>query len=393
MAAPSTSASAAAPASSAFPLAAAARFPRVSSASVSSSTRALALAERRRLSEVGGGDRSVAAGRRSFHGLVPAHALSAGDDDAGGFMQSLRWELSSRVHRSHEKFVASAHVFAKKGLATKGMDILTALERYKYDIRKSWLVFVGRQSIKREADIFHPAKKEEAFGTKRCSKLLLQLGALPCCTMAWLSFAQTAQASEGTNLNMVYEVGELFELGIQLSYLLILLGLLGAGTFFVIRQVLVRRELDLSAKDLQEQVRSGDASATEYFELGAVMLRRKFYPAAIKYLQQAIQKWDRDEQDLAQVYNALGVSYKRDNKLDKAIQQFEKAVELQPGYVTAWNNLGDAYEQKKDLKSALKAFEEVLLFDPNNTVARPRRDDLKQRVGMYKGVPVKSEKR
>ncbi len=91
----------------------------------------------------------------------------------------------------------------------------------------------------------------EAFGTKRCSKLLLQLAALPCCTMAWLSFAQTAQASEGTNLNMVYEVGELFELGIQLSYLLILLGLLGAGTFFVIRQVLVRRELDLSAKDLQ----------------------------------------------------------------------------------------------------------------------------------------------
>ena len=96
---------------------------------------------------------------------------------------------------------------------------------------------------------------------------------------------------------------------------------------------------------------------------------------------------------VGQVYNALGVSYKRDNKLDKAIQQFEKAVELQPGYVTAWNNLGDTYEQKKDLKSALKAFEEVLLFDPNNKVARPRVDDLRQRASMYKGVPVKSEKR
>nr|XP_025876395.1 tetratricopeptide repeat domain-containing protein PYG7, chloroplastic isoform X5 [Oryza sativa Japonica Group] len=293
-------------------------------------------------------------------------------------MQSLRRELSSGMHPLRENFVALVHVFAKNDLTTKGMEILAAMER---------------QSIKSEADTFRPAKIQEAFGMRRCSKSLLQLGTLPCCTMAWLSFAQTAQASEGTNINMVYEVGELFELGIQLSYLLILLGLLGAGTFFVIRQVLVRRELDLSAKELQEQVRSGDASATEYFELGAVMLRRKFYPAAIKYLQQAIQKWDRDEQDLAQVYNALGVSYKRDNKLDKSIQQFEKAVELQPGYVTAWNNLGDAYEQKKDLKSALKAFEEVLLFDPNNTVARPRRDDLKQRVGMYKGVPVKSEKR
>lgn len=55
------------------------------------------------------------------------------------------------------------------------------------------------------------------------------------------------------------------------------------------------------SSEFQEQVRSGDASATEYFELGAVMLRRKFYPAATKYLLQAIEKWDGDDQDLAQV--------------------------------------------------------------------------------------------
>ncbi|XP_057793528.1 uncharacterized protein LOC131010134 [Salvia miltiorrhiza] len=209
-----------------------------------------------------------------------------------------------------------------------------------------------------------------------------------CSSVSWLALAQVARASEEVRANAVYEVGELFELGIQLSYLLLLLALLGAGTFFVIRQVLVRRELDLSAKELQEQVRSGDASATELFELGAVMLRRKFYPAATKYLLQAIEKWDGDDQDLAQVYNALGVTYIRDGKTDKGIAQFQNAVKLQPGYVTAWNNLGDAYEKTNDLKSALKAFEEVLLFDPNNTVARPRRDDLKAKVDMYRGVPV-----
>ncbi|KAK8651652.1 hypothetical protein V6N13_141241 [Hibiscus sabdariffa] len=209
----------------------------------------------------------------------------------------------------------------------------------------------------------------------------------------WLISAQPANASEISSGDAVYEIGELFELGIQLSYLLLLLGLLGVGTFFVIRQVLVRRELDLSAKELQEQVRSGDASATELFELGAVMLRRKFYPAANKFLLQAIEKWDGDDQDLAQVYNALGVSYIRDGKLEKGISQFETAVKLQPGYVTAWNNLGDAYEKKKDYKSALKAFEEVLLFDPNNKIARPRRDALKDRVEMYKGVPIKSKDR
>lgn len=215
--------------------------------------------------------------------------------------------------------------------------------------------------------------------------------ALSCGAMSWLSSAQIAQSSEMIKFDPVYEISELFELSIQLSYLLLLLGLLGAGSFFVIRQVLVRRELDLSAKELQEQVRSGDASATECFELGAVMLRRKFYPAANKYLLQAIEKWDGDDQDLAQVYNALGVSYIRDDKLDKGIAQLETAVKLQPGYVTAWNNLGDAYEKKKELKSALKAFEEVLLFDPNNKLARPRRDALKDRVKMYEGIPVKSK--
>jgi tetratricopeptide (TPR) repeat protein len=81
----------------------------------------------------------------------------------------------------------------------------------------------------------------------------------------------------------------------------------------------------------------------------------------------------------------------RDGKLEKGITQFETVVRLQPGYVTAWNNLGDAYENKKDYKSALKAFEEVLLFDPNNKVARPRRDTLKEREKMYEGVSVKSK--
>lgn len=216
--------------------------------------------------------------------------------------------------------------------------------------------------------------------------------AFSCVPICWLLSAESAFANENVRINAIYEVGELFELGIQLTYLLLLLLLLGVGSFFVIRQVLVRRELDLSAKELQEQVRSGDASATELFELGAVMLRRKFYPAANKYLLQAIEKWDGDEQDLAQVYNALGVSYVLDGKIDKGLQQFQNAVKLQPGYVTAWNNLGDAYEKKKEYKLALKAFEEVLLFDPNNKVARPRRDVLTDKVKLYKGVALKSKK-
>ncbi|MFS7912514.1 putative tetratricopeptide-like helical domain superfamily [Helianthus anomalus] len=243
------------------------------------------------------------------------------------------------------------------------------------------------QACRREMGTFQTAKIADV------QKNLIRMSVFSSGSMAWGKPAAAAAASQQLKMNPVYDVGELFELGIQLSYLLLLLGLLGVGTFFVIRQVLVRRELDLSAKELQEQVRSGDASSMELFELGAVMLRRKFYPAATKYLLQAIDKWDGDDQDLAQVYNALGVSYVRDGKTDKGISQLETAVKIQPGYVTAWNNLGDAYEKKKEYKSALKAFEEALLFDPNNTVARPRRDALKEKVQLYKGVPLKSKQK
>ena len=78
--------------------------------------------------------------------------------------------------------------------------------------------------------------------------------ALPSAAISLLASSEVAFAGTDFKIDPVYEVGELFELGIQLSYLLLLLALLGVGTFFVIRQVLVRRELDLSAKELQVMV-------------------------------------------------------------------------------------------------------------------------------------------
>jgi tetratricopeptide (TPR) repeat protein len=55
---------------------------------------------------------------------------------------------------------------------------------------------------------------------------------------------------------------------------------------------------------------------------------------------------------------------------DTAIAEYEKAVELQAGYVTAWNNLGDAYEATKQWRKALEAYQTVLQYAPNNKVRR-----------------------
>ncbi|KAI3861899.1 hypothetical protein MKW92_016362, partial [Papaver armeniacum] len=162
-------------------------------------------------------------------------------------------------------------------------------------------------------------------------------------------------------------------------------------TFFVIRQVIVRSELDLSAKELQEKIRSGDASATEIFELGAVMLRKKFYPAAIKYLQQAKKEFDRHTSTSESTHFTFFFLF-----LSSALYMYVSKplfCRFTMPLVLATSVMRSSRRESinlKDLKDALKAFEEVLLFDPNNKLALRRRDALKERVQMYKVIPMKS---
>lgn len=57
------------------------------------------------------------------------------------------------------------------------------------------------------------------------------------------------------------QVAEGLEAPVQLLYLLTLLGFLAAGAYLVVRQVLIRRELEEAAKVLGERIRTGDAAA------------------------------------------------------------------------------------------------------------------------------------
>lgn len=58
-------------------------------------------------------------------------------------MQSLRGELSAGLRPLHETFVALIRLFGSKGYATRGLEILAAMEKLNFDIRKAWLVLVG----------------------------------------------------------------------------------------------------------------------------------------------------------------------------------------------------------------------------------------------------------
>lgn len=82
---------------------------------------------------------------------------------------------------------------------------------------------------------------------------------------------------------------------------------------------------DESAKQMGERIRAGDATAEEYFEMGSIMLRKKVFTQAVRNLKLAAQMWEGDQEDLAQIHNALGFGYLSTDRLDEAVVEFNKA--------------------------------------------------------------------
>lgn len=59
-------------------------------------------------------------------------------------MHALRRELSEGLRPLHETFLALIRLSGAKGHATRGEEILAAMEKLNYDIRHAWLLLVGR---------------------------------------------------------------------------------------------------------------------------------------------------------------------------------------------------------------------------------------------------------
>ncbi len=68
-------------------------------------------------------------------------------------------------------------------------------------------------------------------------------------------------------------------------------------------------------------------------------------------------------------YNNLGTALLKTGRVDEAVSQFDKALEIQPGYAVAHNNLGNAFLRLGRAADSYAHLQKALEFDPNNAEA------------------------
>ncbi len=73
--------------------------------------------------------------------------------------------------------------------------------------------------------------------------------------------------------------------------------------------------------------------------------------------------------NLVRPYNNLGEAYDKLGEYDKAIPQFEAALQLNPHYFFALNNLGNIYGKKQEYAKAMHYFEKTLAEKPDYSPA------------------------
>ena len=99
-----------------------------------------------------------------------------------------------------------------------------------------------------------------------------------------------------------------------------------------------------------------------HFNLAVSLSNQRETLRAIQAYQKAIEL----NPTYIEAYNNLGIIYQETGDLDRALQVYQKATEINPQYEKAYNNMGILLLLKGRLEEATEAFQKALSINPNN---------------------------
>ena len=142
-------------------------------------------------------------------------------------------------------------------------------------------------------------------------------------------------------------------------------------------------ETDLAVGHITRCIAEGnltaDRLAKAYITRGKAYGRKGDYDRAIQDFDDAI----RLDPAYAKAYYNRGVAYGRKGDLGRALRDFDETIRLDPAYAKAYQSRGVAYGRKGDPDRAIRDFDEAIRLDPGNAVAYVARGRAFERKGDY----------
>ena len=96
---------------------------------------------------------------------------------------------------------------------------------------------------------------------------------------------------------------------------------------------------------------------------------RQYLPIAEKALQREMQKLQKEESTDPDQYYKLGNMFSDQGKFEDAIENYDKALTLNPDFTSALLNMGNCYYMLKNYDKSIETFKRVVSIEPQNKIA------------------------
>jgi tetratricopeptide (TPR) repeat protein len=103
------------------------------------------------------------------------------------------------------------------------------------------------------------------------------------------------------------------------------------------------------------------------------------YPKAVEDFDRAIEM----DPDNAMYHNNRGVAYLRQKKFDKAVEDFDKTLKIESKFSSGYHNRGMAYSGKGRHDKAIEEFSKVIEMNPSSPVLYKDRGTAYRKLGEY----------
>ncbi len=140
------------------------------------------------------------------------------------------------------------------------------------------------------------------------------------------------------------------------------------GYWVGVFEISIDKEGQLSLKDhkgdvaifIPEAMAKKREDFVTYWESASAYLKNGQYDKAIEDYSRAIAI----DPNNANAYNGRGIAYRKKDQYDKALEDFNKAIAIDPNSANAYNGRGIAYRKKDQYDKALEDFNKAIAIKP-----------------------------